>query len=134
MPRDDKYSGIAEATHDVRTKVNESELINHPLSSPTFAVLVPAWTDALSGFDAKTTVSPRDAVRIQQVESIYETEERWLIETAERLDIRTLNEHDPEKVLFMGLFRDLQIRYASKQNLNPHKLTVLLDDRYTIDE
>lgn len=45
----------------------------------------------------------------------------------------SLNEHEPAKVLFMGLFRDLQARFASKQNLNPHKLAILFDERYTVD-
>ena len=129
-----EYSGIAEATRDVRTKVNESDLINHPFASPAFEVIVPEWTEALSGFEAKTTVTPCDEVRLRQIKSLYEIQSEWLADTARQLNVGTLNEHTPERVLFMGLFRDLQIRYASKQNLNPHKLAVLLAERYEIED
>lgn len=126
-----EYSGIAEATNDIRTKLQDSEIINHPLSKPVIATLIPEWTQALSGFEANATVSPGDTVRIEQIATVYEHHENWLIDTAKRLNIRNLNEHPPARVLFMGLFRDLQSRFASKQNLNPHKLAVLLDGRYS---
>lgn len=128
------YSGIAEATRDVRTKVNESETANHLLSSPTLAVVVPSWTESLSGFQANVTVAPDEAVQLQQISALYDYCEEWLTETAQQLKIGQLNEHDPTRVLFMGLFRDLQIRFAEKQNLNPHKLAVLLSERYTVTE
>jgi len=124
-----EYSGIAEATHDIRTKLQDSEIINHPLSKPVVATLIPEWTQALSELAANATVSPGDAVRIEQVATVYEHHENWLIDTARQLNIGRLNEHPPARVLFMGLFRDLQSRFASKENLNPHKLAVLLDGR-----
>ena len=129
-----EYAGIAEATRDVRTKVSNSEIINHPLSSPTFSVVIPEWTKALSGFEARATITPQEAVRIDQISALYDTQSKWLTEKSRQLNIGTINELDSDKVLFMGLFRDVQIRYASKQNLNPHKLTVLLDEHYNISE
>jgi hypothetical protein len=127
-----EYTGIAEATRDVRTKVNESDIVNHPLSSPALAVVVPTWTEALSGFQAGATVSVSEARFLEQIDMLYERSKSWLVRTARDLNIRTLNEHGPDRVLFMGLFRDLQLRFAEKQNLNPHKLAVLFDGRYTI--
>lgn len=126
-----EYSGIAEATRDIRTKLQDSEIINHPLSKPVVASLIPEWTQALSGFEANATVSAGNAVRIEQIATVYEHHETWLIDTAQQLNIGSLNEHSPARVLYMGLFRDLQNRFASKQNLNPHKLAVLLDGRYS---
>lgn len=128
-----KYGSIAEATRDVRTKVNSSEIVTHPLSSPTLAVVVPEWTDALSGFEAKTSVSLLEESSFDQIRSLYKQCREWLTETAQRLDIGTLNEHAPDRVLFMGLFRDLQERFVEKQNLNPHKLAVLFGERYTVE-
>lgn len=129
-----EYSGIAEATQDIRTKVNSSEHIIHPFCSPALSVVVPTWTEALTGFEAGTTISPREAGDIEQIRALYEMKSDWLIRTARDLEIRTLNEHDPSNVLFMGLFRDLQLRFAPKQNLNPHKFAVLLGERYEIDD
>lgn len=125
-----EYSGVAEATQDVRTKLQDSEIVNHPLSKPVFASIIPEWTQSLSGFEANATVSTKEAVRLEQIETVYHDHEDWLIDTAQQLHVGTLNEHSPARVLFMGLFRDLQTRFASKQNLNPHKLAVLLDHRY----
>jgi hypothetical protein len=129
-----KYNSIAEATRDIRSKVNDSEIVTHPLSSPTLAVVVPNWTDALIGFEARTSVSLLDESSLEQILSLYEQCKEWLTETAQQLDIGTLNEHAPDRVLFMGLFRDLQERFAEKQNLNPHKLAVLFGGRYTVEE
>lgn len=128
-----KYNGIAEATEDVLSRVNRSQMLNHPFSSPALSVTVPAWTNALSGFEARTTVTPREEVELGQIRSLYYTQEEWLAETAEKLEIGELNEHEPAKVLFMGLFRDLQLRFGPKQNLNPHKLAVLLGERYEVN-
>lgn len=129
-----EYPDIAEATQNIRTKVSSSDQIIHPFCSPALSVVVPAWTVALTGFEARTTISPREAGNIEQIRALYETNRDWLVRTASDLEIRTLNEHDPSNVLFMGLFRDLQIRFAPKQNLNPHKFAVLLGERYEIDE
>lgn len=130
----EEYNGIAEATEDVRSKVNSSNMLNHPFSSPTLSVTIPAWTRALTGFEANTTVSPRDEVHLEQIRELFQTQEDWLAETANELAVGTLNEHEPANVLFMGLFRDLQLRFGPKQNLNPHKLAVLLAERYEINE
>lgn len=124
------YAGIAEATHDIRTKLQNSELMHHPLSKPVIACLIPEWTQSLSGFEANATVSARDDVRLKQIQTVYQEHQELLTHMAQELDIGSLNEHSPARVLFMGLFRDLQARFASKQNLNPHKLAVLLDGRY----
>jgi len=128
------YASIADATRDIRDKVNDSTMVTHPLNPSTFGAVVPDWTDALSGFAAGATVSSREAAILEQVHNLYEQCQSWLSETAQNLDVGTLNEHDPARVLFMGLFRDLQVRFALKQNLNPHKLAVLLDGRYTVVE
>lgn len=127
-----EYSGIADATQDVRNKINDSTIVNHPLSSPTLAVVVPTWTESLSGFEANTTVTSEEEACLQQILALYDQCEEWLVRTARRLGIGTLNEYDPAQVLFMGLFRDLQTRFADKQNLNPHKMAVLLSGRYTV--
>lgn len=130
----EEYQGITEATQDVRSKVNSSKMLDHPFSSPTLSVTIPDWTRALAGFEANTIVSPREEVHLEQIRELFETQEDWLAETANKLAIGTLNEHEPANVLFMGLFRDLQLRFGPKQNLNPHKLAVLLAKRYEIKE
>jgi hypothetical protein len=129
-----RYNSIAEATQDIRAKVINSEIISHPLSSPTLAVVVPEWTNALSGFEAEKSVSQLEESSLEQVRLLFEQCSEWLTETAQELEIGTLNEHAPDEVLFMGLFRGLQKRFAEKQNLNPHKLAVLFGGRYTVEE
>jgi hypothetical protein len=134
MKDTEAYTGIAEATKDVRTKVNSSDLINHPFSSPALSVIIPAWTEALTGFEAKVNISTREAEHIEQIHALYENQKGRLSQMAKELKIGILNEHEPAKVLFMGLFRDLQLRFASKRNLNPHKLAVIIAERYEVDE
>lgn len=129
-----EYTGIAEATEDVRSKLQDSRFVTHPLLNPTLAVVVPQWTDALSGFQAKATVSPAEAMMLEQIMNLYDHSFAWLEETAEEFNLGTLNEHSPANVLFMGLFRDFQSRFADKQNLNPHKLAVLLAENYTVTQ
>lgn len=129
-----EYTTVAEATRDVRTKMHETAAITHPLASPTVAVVVPAWTDVLSGFEANTRVTTQEAERLDQIRALYDQTSEWLAKTANKLDIGTLNEHTPAEVLFIGLFRDLQARFASKQNLNPHKFAVLFGERYRVTE
>lgn len=127
-----EYASTTEATRDVRKKVNESDIVNHPLSSPALAVVVPAWTEALSGFEAHAKVTLTEDRLLNQIDTLYERIKSWLVRTARELNIGKLNEHNQSRVLFMGLFRDLQLRFAEKQNLNPHKLAVLFDGRYTV--
>lgn len=129
-----RYASIAEATQDIRTKVSNSDVITHPLSSPTLAVVVPEWTDALTGFEAEKSVSQLEENSLEQVRSLFKQCNEWLTETAQELEVGALNEHAPDQVLFMGLFRDLQERFAEIQNLNPHKLAVLFGGRYTVEE
>jgi len=124
------YTGIAEATNDVQAKLWESKIIDHPFSSPIFATVIPEWTMALTGFQAGVTITKEGEVRINQIKSLYYEQKEWLTKTAGRLDIGTLNEHEPGNVLFMGIFRNLQARYAKKENMNPHKLAVILNGNY----
>lgn len=129
-----EYPNISEATKDVRTKINTSSLVNHPFTSPVLSAVVPTWTEVLTGFEAGSMVTTYEKKNIEQIRNLYEAQEGWLTEASNDFDIQPLNEHDPAAVLFMGLFRDLQLRFGPKQNLNPHKLAVLLDERYEIDE
>lgn len=128
-----EYSSVAEATAAVQTQVQDAGFLTQPIAQPALAVVVPQWTQALSGFEANTTVTPTAAARLSQLRAIYTEQQLWFDETARDLNIGRLNEHDPGRVLFMGLVRDFQARFAEKQNLNPHKLAVLLAERYEID-
>ena len=92
-----RYNSIAEATQDIRAKVINSEIISHPLSSPTLAVVVPEWTNALSGFEAEKSVSQLEESSLEQVRLLFEQCSEWLTETARELEIGTLNEHAAEE-------------------------------------
>ena len=106
---------------------------NDMLDEPLLKVILPDWTNALSGFQANATVSHDTAHALEQIEQLYNDTHAEFVEWADEMDVRSLNEHDPGTVLFMVLFRSLQDEFAAKQNLNPHKITVLLQHKYTVE-
>lgn len=127
------YSSIKEATQDVlQVGVYDRKPLGQ-LNRPVLQIVLPVWTNSLSGFQANASVSPATAHALEQIEQLYYDTQRDLESEAEDLTVGRLNEHDPGTVLFMVLFRTLQYEFATKMNLNPHKMSVLLQHRYSVE-
>ncbi len=132
-PPVDEYDSVTEAEDDVRSRLEILSESEQWLSEPMLETVIPVWTDALSSFSAKTTVSEQDAVALEQIEQLYSHSSERLQRRAELLGSGKMSTLEKGHVLFIVLFRNLQRKFAEKANMNPHKLRVLLDDRYSVD-
>lgn len=128
-----KYTSISEATQDVLHSAGDNSEVTDLFGESVLQLVIPDWTEALSGFEANTTVTRQAAHALEQIEQLYHDTHAELERRAAELNVGKLNEHGPATVLFMILVRRLQDEYASKQNLNPHKIAVLLQHRYSIE-
>ena len=126
-----EYSGIREAVKSVHSEEDYRGPGNILEDAPSPEDVIHG-TDALTGFEAGTTVSGEEKARLNEIDALYRRSEAALEDCAAELGVSSLNEFSPRAVLFMVAFRDLQNEHAGKANLNPHKLSVLRGGRYTV--
>lgn len=127
-----EYDGIQDAVQKIQAKAEyrgPDELF-HETPSPETIV---EWTEALTGFEAGTTVTPAEDHHLRNIRSFYGRSEALLETRAAELGVASLNEFSPNAVLFMVGIRELQSQHAGKPNLNPHKLSVLQGGRYAVE-
>ena len=128
----DTYDTVSAAEDDIHRRLDAFPNVDEWLLKPIAAVVIPTWTDALTSFSANSTVTHSEAVALDQIESLYQDTAPLLQRRADLLGSGTMDTLEESHVLFMVLFRDLQREIVDRANMNPHKLRVLLDSRYTI--
>ena len=128
----DKYDSVSAAEDDIHRRLDSFPNVDKWLLKPIATAVIPTWTDALTSFSANSTVTHSEAVALDQVESLYQNTQPLLQQRAELLGSGTMDTLEESHVLFMVLFRNLQREIVGRANMNPHKLRVLLDSRYTI--
>jgi hypothetical protein len=126
-----KYSGITEAVDSVHSKAMHRLIQDALFEVPPESDII-QWTETLTGFEVGTTVTKEENEHLRAIEKLYSESEPALEEQAVEMDVLSLNEFPPKAVLFMACFRKLQTEYAGKTNLNPHKLRVVIDSKYTV--
>lgn len=128
----DKYDTVSAAEDDIHRRIDSFPNVEEWLLKPIATAVVPTWTDALTSFSANSTVTRSEAVTLDQIESLYQNIQPLLQQRAELLGSGMMDTLEESHVLFIVLFRDLQREIVDRANMNPHKLRVLLDSRYTI--
>lgn len=134
FPTREEYGGIAEATEEVMRRLDVIPAADRLLTAELTRGVVRSWTDALTSFAANSEVSQEDGAILRQIESTYKAIEPKLAKQADVLRVGTLETVQPSHVLFMALVRDIQADLSGPVNLNHHKLRVLLDRRYTVED
>lgn len=129
----EQYDSVTEAEDDINRRLELFSESDWWLSEPMMQVVIPTWTEALSSFSAKTTVSEKEAVVLEQIEKLCLQSGNILQRRAELIGSGTMSTLEKGHVLFIVLFRDLQREFSEKANMNPHKLRVLLGGRYSIN-
>ena len=127
----DQYNGIVEATESIRN-TEEYPGAEKILSESPSKTQIERWTNALSGFEANSEISPEENNALLEVTGLLETSKGSLTIYALELDVNQLGRSDADIVLFMVCIRDLQIQHGLIPNLNSHKLDVLRGGRYQI--
>ncbi|MFD1635090.1 hypothetical protein ACOZ4L_05050 [Haloplanus ruber] len=128
----DKYDTVSEAEDDIHRRIDLIPNVDEWLLKPLAVAVMPTWTDALTSFSAKSRVTRSEAAALDQIESLYQNIQPLLQQRSELLGSGTMDTLEESHVLFIVLFRDLQRETGERANMNPHKLRVLLDGRYTI--
>jgi hypothetical protein len=126
----DEYASVDKATDDILTRIKQLPGEENWLAEGFYYSLVPEWTDTLTGFQANVTVSTREKTHLEQIIHLYEEAQAQLEKQAAVIGSGRMATLDPSHVLFIVLFRDLQQRAGVRTNMNPHKLRVILDERY----
>jgi len=129
----DRYDTVSAAEDDIHRRLESFPNVDKWLLKPIATVVMPTWTDALTSFSANSTTTRSEAVALDQIESLWQNTQPLLQQRAELLGSGTMDTLEESHVLFMVLFRDLQREIVDRANMNPHKLRVLLDDRYTVE-
>lgn len=133
-PPVEKYDSVPEAEDDIHKRLSSLPESERWLLPSVIDAVLPTWTDALTSFSAHSEVTREESIALSQIRSVYEESEDTLGKRAALLGSGTMSTLDERHVLFVVLFRDLQRKTGDRTNMNPHKLRVLLDDRYTIEE
>jgi hypothetical protein len=127
-----KYDSVSAAEDDIHRRLDLFPNVDEWLLKPITTAVIPTWTDTLTSFSANSTVTRSEVVALDQIESLYQNTQPLLQQRAELLGSGTMDTLEESHVLFIVLFRDLQREIADRANMNPHKLRVLLDGRYTV--
>jgi hypothetical protein len=126
------YESVTEAEDDIHRRLELFSEDRWWISEPMLKVVIPTWTQALTAFSAQTTVPEEEAAILEQIEQVYLQSDDALQRRAELIGSGTMATLDKGHVLFIVLFRELQREFSEKANMNPHKLRVLLDGRYSV--
>lgn len=127
------YDSVTEAEKDIMGRLSSFPEAENWLSGAIPKVVIPAWTDALTAFSANSKVSREEEVSLDQIESCYANVAEDFSKKAAVIRSGEMHSFDPSHLLFMVLFRELQNEMVGKSNMNPHKLRVLIDGRYTVE-
>lgn len=128
----EKYDSVPEAEADIHERLSNIPESDQWLLPSIIDAVLPTWTDALTSFSAHSEVTPEESIALSQIQSVYEESEDTLGKRAALLGSGTMSTLDESHVLFIVLFRDLQRKTGDRTNMNPHKLRVLLDGRYSV--
>ena len=128
----DRYDTVSAAEDDIHRRLDSFPNVDKWLLKPIATAVIPTWTDALTSFSANSTVTRSEAAALDQIESLCQNIQPLLQQRTELLGSGTMDTLEESHVLFMVLFRNLQREIVDRANMNPHKLRVLLDGRYTI--
>lgn len=131
-PPAEKYDTVSEAEDDIHTRLSFFPGSDEWLLSTLMEAVLPTWTDALTSFSANSEVSREESIALLQIKSAYKKSEPTFEKRAALLGSGTMSTLHESHVLFIVLFRDLQQKTGSRVNMNPHKLRVLLDDRFSV--
>jgi len=131
MGNSGKYGGIRDAVKDVQSNPDYTGPDGILAEVPSRDEVI-VWTEALTGFEANSTVSKNSHAHLKQINSLYERSKSNLADYARDLSVSGLNEFPPEAVLFLVCIRDLQNQSVGKENLNTHKFSVLRGGRYSV--
>jgi hypothetical protein len=131
--RVDEYDSVDTATTDILKRIEQLPETENWLSNDLYQSLIPDWSNALIGFEANAAVSKEQSIYLNQIEKLYDFSRTQLEKQSTIIGSGKMKTLEPSHVLFIVLFRDLQHRTDSKVNMNPHKLRVLLDGRYTVE-
>jgi hypothetical protein len=129
----DKYDSVSAAEDDIHRRLDSFPNVDEWLLEPIATAVIPTWTDALTSFSANSSVTRSEEVALDQIESLYQNTQPVLQQRSETIGSGTMDTLEESHVLFMMLFRALQREIVDRANMNPHKLRVLLDGRYTVE-
>lgn len=128
----DPYRSVAEAEEDIGERLDALPSSSDWIHDTITKSVIPFWTEALTGFEANSNVTVTEEAALTQIETSYRGMAAELERRANVIGSVAMDTLDPGHVLFMVLVRRKQYEYEDRANLNPHKLRVLLDGRYTV--
>ncbi|MFB6210411.1 MAG: MrcB family domain-containing protein [Halobacteriales archaeon] len=129
-----EYDSVDEAVEEVLERVNAVDDIDNWLDDELTSTVLADWTEQLKNIAVQTTVTPAEAVRLEQIQSLYDRVESRLQEHAATLGSGTLYQLDEPQTLFMVFLRDLQRKHdiGSRPNANHVKIKTILNQEYTV--
>jgi len=129
----ESYDTVSEAMDDIRQRLKHNSISNW-LEGELTKTVVEDWTEVLVKIEPGATVSPTEEVRLQQIRSLYESNESRLRENAEEIGSGGLNHITKSQTLFMAFLRNLQNDAGLSTNVNQVKVKVILNREYDIKE
>lgn len=132
-PPVETYGSVADAEDDIHDRVDVIPGSEEWLRLPIVTAVMPTWTDVLTSFSVHSTVTQEEAIALQQIEATFDAIESAFQRRADVIGSGTMDTLEESHVLFIVLFRDIQRKTGGRANMNPHKLRVLLDGRYSVE-
>jgi len=103
------------------------------LSNPPSEETIRQWTDALTDFTPRSTVSPEVEATLEEIRRTYSENEKTLERYAVRLDVQPISHSSPKEILFTAYVRTLQSDHAGEANLTPDIFNELMEENYSIE-
>ncbi len=130
----DEYESLQAAVEDIRGRRSRSDSESSWLRSRIGEAVIEDWSDTLTGFKPSDEVSPRTAVALDQLRTVYERLEPELEAKSAELETGTLGSFSPAETLFLGWVRSVQDELDAKGPLNQPRLNSVLQNSYTTIE
>lgn len=130
----DKYESIAEATDDVRHKL-ESAADTNPVRTALLGSVLEEWTDVLSQIDVQTQVDHETRRVLEDIRNTYESNYSTFEQLAEQLGIGSLFSLSSAETIFTTCLRLLQAEYPDiRENANHVKMKTILHEEYVVPD
>lgn len=124
-----QYPSLEEATSDILNRIHTTNQTNW-LAGELSTTVIKDWANILAEFRGENTLSNAAAVRLEQIQALFEENQPQLEEFADTLQTGTVGSLSQAETLFAALLRDLMEDAAVDTSVGADTFARILHDEY----